>query len=69
MPTYQYYCDNCNHEFDKFQSIHDNSLRKCPKCSKNKLRRIFGTGIIVLFKGSGWTDPTSIKQDSFRRDI
>ena len=40
MPTYDYHCDNCNHEFEKFQSIKSSSLKKCPKCKKLKLRRL-----------------------------
>ncbi|HEV3204635.1 MAG TPA: zinc ribbon domain-containing protein, partial [Gemmataceae bacterium] len=27
---------------------------KCPKCGKSKLRRVFGTGAAILFKGSGF---------------
>lgn len=29
-------------------------LRKCPKCRKNKLERLIGTGAGVIFKGSGF---------------
>ena len=54
MPTYEYHCDACTHHFDEFQSITDDPLKKCPKCRRPKLRRIFGTGAAVLFKGSGF---------------
>ena len=54
MPTYEYHCDACNHAFDEFQAMKDEPLKKCPKCKKNKLRRLFGTGAALLFKGSGF---------------
>ncbi|MCH2114526.1 MAG: zinc ribbon domain-containing protein [Pirellulales bacterium] len=54
MPTYDYLCDACGHEFELFQSFSESVKRKCPKCSKLKLRRLFGTGAAVVFKGSGF---------------
>ena len=43
MPTYEYVCDACDHEFEELQSFSDKPLTKCPKCKKKKLRRLFGT--------------------------
>ncbi|HZZ41562.1 MAG TPA: zinc ribbon domain-containing protein [Tepidisphaeraceae bacterium] len=54
MPTYEYKCEACGHHFDQFQSITSSPLKKCPKCGKNKLRRLIGTGAGVIFKGSGF---------------
>ena len=54
MPTYDYRCDACDHEFEEFQQISENPLRTCPKCRKRKLRRLIGAGAAVLFKGSGF---------------
>lgn len=54
MPTYDYRCDACGHEFDVFQSIMDPALRKCPKCKKQKLRRLIGAGSGIIFRGSGF---------------
>jgi putative FmdB family regulatory protein len=54
MPTYEYVCDACEHQFDEFQSMKDEPLKKCPKCKKNKLRRLIGAGAALLFKGSGF---------------
>lgn len=54
MPTYDYRCDACGHEFDAFHSIMDAPLRKCPKCRKQKLRRLIGAGSGIIFKGSGF---------------
>jgi putative FmdB family regulatory protein len=54
MPTYEYHCDACEHNFDEFQSINDKPLKKCPVCGKSKLRRVFGAGAAIIFKGSGF---------------
>ena len=54
MPTYEYKCSACKHQFEQFQSMKDGALRKCPKCGKLKLERLIGTGAAVIFKGSGF---------------
>ena len=54
MPTYQYECAACGHGFENFQSMTAAKLRKCPKCGKNKLQRLIGTGTGIIFKGSGF---------------
>src|SRR5581483_3823152 len=65
MPTYEYQCDACNHNFDEFQSINDKPLKKCPQCGKSKLRRIFGAGAAILFKGSGFYQ-TDYRSESYK---
>lgn len=65
MPTYDYVCDACGHEFEEFQSITEPVLRKCPECKKQKLRRLFGTGAAVVFKGSGFYQ-TDYRSDSYK---
>lgn len=65
MPTYEYQCDACGHEFDEFQSFSDPPLTKCPQCGKKKLRRLFGTGAAVLFKGSGFYE-TDYRSESYK---
>ena len=54
MPTYDYLCDACEHQFEEFQSFSEKPLKKCPSCGKPKLRRLFGAGAAILFKGSGF---------------
>lgn len=61
MPTYQYICEKCDHEFDHFQSIKDDAIKICPqeKCGmkkwgKGKVRRAIGAGAGLIFKGSGF---------------
>jgi putative FmdB family regulatory protein len=65
MPTYDYVCDACGHEFEEFQSITEPVLRKCPECKKQKLRRLFGTGAAVVFKGSGFYQ-TDYRSESYK---
>lgn len=66
MPTYDYECDACGHEFELFQGINDPVQRKCPDCGKLKLRRLFGTGAAVVFKGSGFYE-TDYRSDSYKK--
>ena len=65
MPTYDYKCDACGHEFEEFQSFKDEVLKKCPACKKSKLRRLFGTGAAILFKGSGFYE-TDYRSESYK---
>ena len=67
MPTYDYRCDACGHEFEQFQSITAKSLRKCPQCGKTKLKRLIGAGAAVIFKGSGFYI-TDYKRAGEKRD-
>lgn len=66
MPTYDYECDACGHEFERFQTISENPAKKCPKCKRMKLRRLFGTGAAVMFKGSGFYQ-TDYRSESYKK--
>jgi putative FmdB family regulatory protein len=65
MPTYDYRCDACANAFEEYQSFSDPVLKKCPKCGKKKLVRLFGTGSGVIFKGSGFYE-TDYRSDSYK---
>lgn len=54
MPTYDYKCNACDHEFELFQHITENPVKKCPSCGKLKVQRIIGSGGGIIFKGSGF---------------
>ena len=66
MPTYDYVCDGCGHEFELFQSIKAEAEKKCPQCGKKKLRRLIGPGAAVIFKGSGFYQ-TDYRSKSYQK--
>ena len=53
MPVYTYRCTACGIEFDQHQHFSDPPLKKCPKCGKSSLRKVF-TPAGIIFKGHGW---------------
>jgi len=61
MPTYEYACAKCGHEFEVFQSMKDKPLAVCPqeKCKlrkwgKGRVKKLLGAGAGLIFKGSGF---------------
>ena len=61
MPTYEYLCGQCGHEFEVFQSMKDKAFAVCPKniCPKKPwgqgpVKRAISAGAGLLFKGSGF---------------
>jgi putative FmdB family regulatory protein len=66
MPTYEYICDNCQHEFEKFQSIKAKPVRKCPKCGKLRVQRLIGAGAGIIFKGSGFYQ-TDYRSEDYKK--
>lgn len=53
MPIYEYECEACGHTFEKIQKFSDEPLEKCPKCKKNKLKKLVSVSSFHL-KGPGW---------------
>jgi putative FmdB family regulatory protein len=66
MPTYDYVCDECGHEFEAFESIMASPRTDCPECSRPKLRRKIGPGAAILFKGSGFYQ-TDYRSESYKK--
>lgn len=52
MPTYDYRCTDCGHEFEAQQAFTDDPLTECPSCSGTVKKRFSAVGI--AFKGSGF---------------
>jgi putative FmdB family regulatory protein len=66
MPTYEYKCGNCEHRFERFQSIKARPVRKCPSCGKASVQRLVGAGAGIIFKGSGFYE-TDYRSDSYKK--
>jgi len=65
MPTYEYVCRACGHEFEEFQSIKADPIAVCPKCRKKKVERKIGLGGAVIFKGGGFYE-TDYRSESYK---
>lgn len=52
MPTYEYRCKDCGHEFEAQQAFSDDPLTECPSC-QGALKKKFGS-VGISFKGSGF---------------
>ncbi len=53
MPTYEYECGKCGHEFEREQRITDEPVKTCPSCKARKVRRLISHTSFLL-KGGGW---------------
>lgn len=53
MPTYEYRCPSCGHEFEKVLKMTSKSKPKCPQCGK-RAERMMSTGVGLVFKGTGF---------------
>ena len=65
MPTYEYRCTACQHDFEKFQRMSDEPGAECPVCGSPSERRLSG-GAGLLFKGSGFYI-TDYRSDSYKK--
>src|SRR5262245_3240167 len=61
MPTYEYACEKCGHQFEKFQSMAEKPLSRCPPelcpqkpSGRGKVRKLISAGAGLIFKGSGF---------------
>lgn len=61
MPIYEYQCANCGYEMEELQSMSEQPLTKCPKCGKEKLKKMIGVGGGLIFKGSGFYQTDYVK--------
>ena len=66
MPTYEYICNKCQHEFEHFQSMKARPIRKCPKCGKLSVQRLIGAGAGIIFKGSGFYQ-TDYRSEGYKK--
>lgn len=66
MPTYEYLCESCGKRFDHFQQMSDPPLKRCLCCHRGKVKRQFGTGAGIIFKGGGFYC-TDYRSENYRK--
>ena len=67
MPTYEYECKKCGHQFEQFQTITAEALTRCKKKGcRGRVRRLISSGAGLLFKGSGFYI-TDYRSDSYKK--
>jgi len=75
MPTYEYVCAKCGHEFEASQSMSAAPLKICPAalCAKKKwgrglVKKKISRGAGLLFKGSGFYI-TDYRSDNYKQSV
>lgn len=52
MPTYEYKCLSCHHQFERFQKMSDEPVKECEVCGQPVRRLLFP--VAIQFKGDGF---------------
>lgn len=52
MPTYEYRCISCEHQFERFQRMSDDPVKECEICGASVKRLMFP--VAIHFKGNGF---------------
>ncbi len=65
MPTYEYECTNCEYLFERFQSMTDEPVKRCPRC-RHKVRKLLSGGAGMIFKGSGFYT-TDYRSENYKK--
>jgi putative FmdB family regulatory protein len=52
VPTYEYRCLSCEHQFERFQRMSDDPVKECEVCGQPVKRLLFP--VAVHFKGNGF---------------
>ena len=58
LPTYDYYCTNCDHKLEIFHAMSKRPAKRCPECLKNTLKRKIGSGGGIIFRGEPFSSST-----------
>lgn len=65
MPTYDYFCKDCHHEFQAFHPITKDPIKDCPECDETgTVNRRLGKGGGIIFKGSGFYETDYKKKEN-----
>lgn len=62
MPTYDYICKDCNHEWEEESSIKAPPTKICPKCEKPFAKRLISKGTSFILEGAGWASDNYSKK-------
>jgi putative FmdB family regulatory protein len=54
MPTYEYACRACAHQWEEVQRITESPTEVCPSCGKPAAHRLISAGTNFILKGGGW---------------
>jgi putative FmdB family regulatory protein len=62
LPTYEYRCVSCEHQFERFQRMSDDPVKDCEVCGEPVKRLLFP--VAVHFKGNGFYSTDYAKKNS-----
>lgn len=62
MPTYEYRCLACEHQFERFQRMSDDPVKECEVCGEPVKRLLFP--VAVHFKGNGFYSTDYAKKNA-----
>jgi putative FmdB family regulatory protein len=54
MPTYEYACGACGHQWEVVQRITEAPVEQCPACARAEAHRLISRGTNFILKGGGW---------------
>ena len=63
MPTYNFKCTKCEHEFEVMLPMTHKKNPKCEKCKK-KTEKLISGGAGVIFKGTGFYETDYRRKES-----
>jgi putative FmdB family regulatory protein len=62
VPTYEYRCASCEHQFERFQRMSDEPVKECEVCGEPVKRLLFP--VAIHFKGNGFYSTDYAKKNA-----
>jgi putative FmdB family regulatory protein len=62
VPTYEYRCVSCEHQFERFQRMSDDPVKECEVCGEPVKRLLFP--VAIHFKGKGFYSTDYAKRNA-----
>ncbi|HUU89532.1 MAG TPA: zinc ribbon domain-containing protein [Candidatus Glassbacteria bacterium] len=77
MPTYEYKCESCKHEWEDYHSITQEPVKVCPECGKETAKRLIsggsGRGVVTLYgadlAAKNKSDAKKMKKDMHNNEL